>query len=350
MKVLVAPLNWGLGHATRSMALVRRYLAQGDEVVLAGDGDSLALMKKTFPALRAIPLPHLDIRYSSGKSQVEAMLKNLPRLIRWARADHKALCDILSLERFDLIISDNRFGFYVEKPLTQPLPQGEGGISGQPSAVRCIYITHQVFPRLPKGWHWLEPLAARLHRRIISHYDELWIPDYQDLSSSLAGELSHGASSGQESTISALATRCKYIGPLSRFEGMKVEPDTTYDIVAVLSGPEPQRTLFEQQLLSEVRNQEPGIRNQLSADSKVLIVRGKPAAPATTIRKGNIVFVNHLSDERLASYLLGCKQVICRSGYTSIMDLAALGILAKADLRPTPGQPEQEYLFQWLNS
>ena len=125
MKVLIAPLNWGLGHASRCIPLIHQYLDQGNEVVLGGDGDTLVLLRQHFPSLRTIELASLDIRYSHTQSQIRAMWKALPKLARFAILDHHYLADLVMRESFDLIISDNRFGLFTRH-------------------VRCVYLTHQL--------------------------------------------------------------------------------------------------------------------------------------------------------------------------------------------------------------
>ena len=155
MKILVAPLNWGLGHASRCVPLVHRLLDDGHEVILGGDGESLTLLRTHFPKLRYVYLAPLNLRYSKRRSQVGAMLLALPKLYLWALKDHTLLKAILREEPIDQVISDNRFGLYINKP---------SAISHQPS--ECVYMTHQLHIFLPKGWRWLEPLVARLHARI----------------------------------------------------------------------------------------------------------------------------------------------------------------------------------------
>ena len=100
MRVLVAPLNWGLGHAARCVPLVNRFLAQGDEVVLGGDGESLILLQKHFPTLQAIRFADLSLSYSAGKSQVGAMLRALPKIVRAAFTDHLLLENLLEMGAF----------------------------------------------------------------------------------------------------------------------------------------------------------------------------------------------------------------------------------------------------------
>jgi len=310
MKILVSPLNWGLGHASRCVPLVRRFIAEGHEVILGGDGESLTLLRRHFPKLRYVYLAPLTLRYSSGKRQVLAMLKSLPRLIAWSMKDHSILQAVLREEHIDQIVSDNRFGLYNQN-------------------AKCIYMTHQLHIMLPKCWKWLEGVAERLHARVYKRFDEVWIPDYEDLSLSLAGELSH------PKTVHGTY---RYIGPLSRFERLKEhEKESGFAVVAVLSGLEPQRSMLESELLSRFAGKE----------KQVLIIQGRLNKPRTQIKRGNITLVPYMNDAELVSVLSGAKHIIARSGYSTIMDLHALGLLNDSttiELIPTPGQPEQEYL------
>lgn len=318
MKVLIAVLNWGLGHATRSAALVYRHLAKGDDVVIGGDGESLAWLKHQFPKLRAIPFAPLRLRYSKGRSQIPAMIKAAPKVLISAYWDHKLLNELLEAEHFDLVISDNRFGMYSRK-------------------TRCVYMTHQLHIELPQGWQWLSGLADRLHRDFYKHYDEVWIPDYEDINISLAGELSHPVESGESRVESR-----KYIGPLSRFE-YTPQPSTrylsgNYKTVAVLSGLEPQRSLFEKEI----------IRRFQGTSQSLLVVRGKPREPFMRVTNDNVTIVPWLNDDELRDAMTKAELIIARSGYSTIMDLQCLGLLKKAELHPTPGQSEQEYLGKYI--
>lgn len=315
MNILVAPLNWGLGHASRCIPLIRQLQAEEHTIILGGDGESLTLLRKHFPDLRVLPLAPLHLTYGQGHRQVLAMLRALPRIIRSARLDHRMLANYLRYEQIDQVISDNRFGLYSAK-------------------VPCIYMTHQLVIPLPHPWQWLEPLVARLHGKLIARFAECWIPDEQislDGHQGYAGRLSHPP---------IQPANAKYIGILSRFAGISCQPDTTYSVVAVLSGLEPQRTLFEKEIIRRYEN----------TDDTVLVVRGKMLLPPTVTRHRNITLIPWLDDSHLAAYMLGAKRIICRSGYSSVMDLAALGLLGKAELHPTPGQPEQEYLSTYLSS
>ncbi len=334
MKILVAPLNWGLGHASRCVPLVRRLIAEGHEVILGGDGDSLTLLRKQFPKLRYTYLAPLNLRYSKGRRQVWAMACALPRLISWAIKDHVMLQSVLREEPFDRVISDNRFGLYSRE-------------------VESVYVTHQLHILLPKGWRWLEPLVEHLHSRICMRYNKVWVPDYKEFDKSLAGALSHVT---EISNFKFQISNIEYIGPLSRFTNHQ-SPETKliaplrqrisnhhYEVVAVLSGLEPQRTLLEKEVVARYNG----------GSEKVLVVQGLMGRPNTRIKRGNITMVPYMTDTELKEALSGAKHIIARSGYSTIMDFDALGLLnsqltidnSQIELIPTPGQPEQEYLAQ----
>ena len=311
MKILIAPLNWGLGHATRCVPLVRQYLEQGDEVVLGGDGESLLLLQRHFPQLRVIQLPSLELRYAANDQQRGFYLRAIPALLRFTIADHYYLRQQLAIEHFDLIISDNRFGLFTRQ-------------------TRCVYITHQLYVRLPRRLRIFQPLARAIHACVFKRYHEVWVPDFANSENSLAGELCHGG---------CFDTYLKYIGPLSRFTSSEGTPkelrrNSEYSVVAILSGLEPQRSIFEQAILERYAN----------TPDKVLIVRGKVAEAQTIISRNNITMVASLSDQALLEVMEQATAIIARSGYSTIMDLAVLGLLHKAELHPTPGQSEQEYL------
>ena len=311
MKILIAPLNWGLGHATRCVPLVRQYLERGDEVVLGGDGESLLLLQRHFPQLRVIQLPSLELRYTANDQQRGFYLRAIPALLRFTIADHYYLRQQLAIEHFDLIISDNRFGLFTRQ-------------------TRCVYITHQLYVRLPRRLRIFQPLARALHACVLKRYREVWVPDFANSENSLAGELCHGG---------CFDTYVKYIGPLSRFASSEGTPkelrrNSEYKVVAILSGLEPQRSIFEQAILERYAN----------TQDKVLIVRGKVAEAQTIISRNNITMVASLSDQALLEVMEQATTIIARSGYSTIMDLAVLGLLHKAELHPTPSQSEQEYL------
>jgi hypothetical protein len=300
--VLIAPLNWGLGHATRCVPIIRKQLVQGERVVIAADGDAFLWLQKEFPKIKIIRFPGISIRYSSGNSQVIALLRQLPKIVFAVFREHEQLKKIIEQEKIDRVISDNRFGLWNK-------------------SVKCIYITHQLMIKAPNRW--MEWLLWRLHRWIICRYDECWIPDIEG-EGNLSGDLSHRY---------PLPRNAIFISWLSRFPvSVSATIKTYYNNLCLLSGPEPHRTLFEQKMTERFKD----------SSEKTLIVRGKPDEGNKKTTLGNIDFVADLTDDYMEAYLLDTPHIFCRSGYSTLMDLKVLN--CKATLFPTPGQTEQEYL------
>jgi hypothetical protein len=307
MKVLLCPLNWGLGHATRCVPIIRKIIADGHEPVVVSDGYPLAFLKQEFPTLRFIEFPSYSVYYAAGKSQVSAMIFNFPNIIVGIIREHFWLKKLLHSEHFNQVISDNRFGMWNRH-------------------VHSVYITHQLMIKMPENLKFLETFVHLIHKAFINRYAECWIPDRAE-NGGLSGDLSHKY---------PLPDNAKFIGTLSRFQGMgNVQPTTEYEVVAIISGVEPQRGIFEKNLIDQYRK----------SSEKTLIICGQPQPVKKAEQIGNITLVSHLPDIEMAAVLLGVKKIICRSGYSTIMDLDALNCLHKAEFVPTPGQTEQEYLF-----
>ncbi len=326
MKILVCPLDWGLGHATRCVPLIRALLANGHEVAIGASGGGLRLLRGEFPGLECFDLPGYRVRYArSAAAFLPVMLAQLPAVLLGFRAERKLLQEQLALHPRDLVISDGRYGLKVD---------------GTP----CIFITHQVGIRIPGGFPG-RALAERILRGLnlakLRRFDRVWIPDHSgDLS--LSGDLGRAVPP---------PIGFEWIGPLSRFEPEGKALPTGVDILAVVSGPEPQRGLFEAALRRELATM-PGTR---------VLVRGLPGegdsagAPCKnptgldSIRTGELTEFTHLPGADLARLFRNAGLVVARSGYTTVMELAGLGAAA-AVLVPTPGQSEQEYLADYLQS
>jgi len=300
-RILVAPLDWGLGHAARCVPIVHALLERGAIPILGADAGPLALLREEFPTLAQVRIPGVYVRYAKGKSQLWSMARQFPTMIQGVRAE-KALFDRLRQQlRLDAVISDQRFGI-------------------RSAELPSVLITHQVFPFTP----FAQGALRRLNLRHIVRFDRCWVMD-EAASPGLAGELSHGP---------ALPSNARYIGTLSRF-APEVVPSrvTRHRIVAVISGPEPQRTLLERILTDQLHR----------IEGRHLLVQGLPAQPADR-QDGNVRVVSHLAGEALRQAMFGADLIVSRSGYTTLMDLAAIGLSAL--IIPTPGQQEQEYLGQ----
>lgn len=303
-KILISPLDWGLGHATRIIPIVH-YLQQLQcQIWIAASGQTEKVLKETFPD---IPFLHLDgykVNYQgqSGSFSLK-MAGQIPKILRAVFFENKWLKKNQEKYHWDVVISDNRYGLFHKE-------------------LRSVIITHQVNIKTGKGM-WVDKLIGRLNHFFLAKFDECWIPDAGG-TISLAGELSHGDLPGN----------AVYIGPLSRFSNYTDK--TPGLLLAILSGPEPQRSILEKIL-----------EKQLAAyPGKVCIVRGKPGENEQPADTAQIKWYNHLPAKDLQVLISSAELVICRSGYTTIMDLVKLH--KKALLIPTPGQPEQEYLAAYL--
>ncbi len=296
--VLIAPLNWGLGHATRCIPIINQLIEINYNVIIASDGMALEFLKKTFPSLQYFELPAYSITYSKFAFLTPIKIATqFPKIIKNIKFENNKVAEIVENENIGIIISDNRFG--VNHPKTYN-----------------IYLSHQL--RIPFGIS--GKIATWWHKKIINKYNICWIPDVEG-KPNLSGNLSHDIK---------LKTPIQYIGLLSQFK--KMEISTEFDLLILLSGPEPQRSIWEKQLLAKYQN----------SDLKIVMVRGVVETEITKIISGNILIYNFLYGEKLEYLLNSTEIILARSGYSTIMDLAVLN--KKADLKATPYQPEQVYL------
>ncbi|ESU29716.1 glycosyltransferase family 28 [Flavobacterium limnosediminis JC2902] len=301
-RILVAPLNWGLGHATRCIPIIEALQKNGFEPVLASDGIALALLKKEFPQLTALELPSYKIQYAQNGANFKwKLFRQIPNMFHAVRNERKTAENWIEQYNIDGIISDNRLGVHSKK-------------------VPTVFITHQLNV-LTGNTSWL---TTKIHHHFIRKFDICWIPDVAG-KPNLSGKLGHLNNSN---------LNLKYIGPLSRFN--KKETEEIYDLMVILSGPEPQRTLLEEKLNLELKNY----------DGTILFVRGVVEEEQKISKRFNCTYYNFMNTAELEIAFNQSKMILCRSGYTTIMDLAKLD--KKAFFIPTPGQYEQEYLAKKL--
>lgn len=301
-RILVAPLNWGLGHATRCIPIIEALENKDFEPVIASDGVALALLEKEFPHLQTLELPSYKIEYAqNGENFKWKLFQQIPNMFSAVRNEKKVVEQWLDQHKIDGIISDNRLGVHSKK-------------------VPSVFITHQLNV-LTGNTSWL---TTKIHHFFIKKFNQCWVPDTAE-KPNLSGKLGH---------LENNSLNVKYIGPLSRIR--KKNLDKIYDLMVILSGPEPQRTLLENKLNDELRNY----------DGNIIFIRGVVEEAQKTSKRFNITYYNFMNTNELELAFNQSKMVLCRSGYTTIMDLAKLG--KKAFFIPTPGQYEQEYLAKKL--
>ena len=313
-KIFVCPLDWGLGHATRTIPIVRSLLDRGVEVVIGADQRPYALLQSVFPELSFIRFPGLSIKYPRNANMVFHVLRSIPGILSGIRREHKALELLIDKHQFDAVISDNRFGLWHKD-------------------IPCIYMTHQLMIKAPGILSFLEPILQRWHSNIIKKFTACWIPDYYG-QPNLSGDLSHQYEPGVET---------RFIGPLSRFSrhgntDTEGSDSKKIDLLIVISGPEPQRSKLEKIMLDQL----------ISLDIPAIVVLGLPEKDKEYQLNDNITVYSSLGEEVLKEYMLNADHIICRPGYSSIMDLHILGRMAT--FIPTPGQTEQEYLAHHLGN
>lgn len=308
LHILIAPLDWGLGHATRCIPIIKLLIDHGHTVILAAEGKQADLLRQEFPNLELLPLSGYRLSYSRFHILTGwKIFFQIPKILISIKRENRWLDTLLTKKRVDLVISDCRFGFYNK-------------------AVRTVFITHQLTIKSPIG-RWTDNFLRKLNYNFINRFNECWVPDFEG-TQNLAGELSHPPSLPQ--------TPVKYIGGLSRFDTtMQHANAKQYDVLIILSGPEPQRSIWEKKLLNDLHHY----------NGKAALVRGLPGEHSTLQVKNTDVF-NHLSAEELCSIALRSQLIISRPGYTTVMDVVKLR--RKCVLVPTPGQSEQEYLGEYL--
>jgi len=307
-RVLIAPLDWGLGHASRCIPVIKKLLQIGAVPIIATSGRPLTFLKKEFPGEQFLELPAYDLNYFSTNMYLNLAIQS-PKILKAIQQERKKVKKWISQYKIDAIISDNRFGCLDPR-------------------VKNVFITHQlniIMPGKMPGFfkHLLSGLANRVNHRYIGKFDECWVPD-EEGDVNLSGILSHPAP----------LPNVQYTGILSRIKTLK-QP-LKYDIMVLLSGPEPQRSKLEQGL----------IRQLTGLKKRILLVQGVPEKSERFTLGDHFEVLPFLTSADLNQALAQSELVICRSGYSTLMDLAPLG--KKAILIPTPGQSEQKYLAQYL--
>ena len=307
MKIIICPLDWGWGHATRVIPIIKNCVELGHEVWIGSSGTSERLLKKEFPNLNHVHLPNYRVKYSRFNSQIFAILLQFPFIFFSMIREHFIINHLVKKHHFKLIISDNRYTTRNKKAYN-------------------IFISHQLNVLFPKSIQAVGILFNFFQHKLIKKFDEVWLPDEKERLN-ISGALSD-TTRNQDKTYE--------IGPLSRFKTLSTkEPaNKKYDLLIILSGPEPQRSLLEKKLFRQLGN----------SNLNILLIRG--TFQPLKIRPSSFEICSYMDTKTLEETIHSSSLVFCRSGYSSVMDLIRLQ--KQAILIPTPGQTEQEYLAHWL--
>jgi uncharacterized protein (TIGR00661 family) len=305
--VMVAPLDWGLGHTTRCIPIIKELLNQKYPVILAGDERAKTIYNSEFPGLPFIYLKGYKISYSSFRFLLPFKLAlQIPRILKTIRNENKWLKKIIAEYPINIVISDNRYGLYNKK-------------------IKSIFITHQLAIKTSLGFK-TDAFIQKLNYSFINQFNKCWIPDTQS-EPSLAGDLSH--------PFKDPSIQIRYLGALSRFRNDGINSEKKH-LLFLLSGPEPQRTQLEKMLVEQSKNYK----------GNIVVVRGLPTSKERLQFPANFTIFNHLPADTLKEFIAASAFVIARCGYSTIMDMVTMK--QKCILIPTPGQTEQEYLARHL--
>jgi uncharacterized protein (TIGR00661 family) len=308
MEIIYGICSWGLGHATRSLPIIRKLIDENNKITIISHGRSLELIKKELGGnSEYIDIPDYPMLLSENSRQF--MAKSIiywPLFIRKILYGFNRLNDILEKKEYDIIISDSRYDIHSEK-------------------IPSFFISHQMRIMNPLRIKILEKGSELYNLYFFKRFNGVLVPDYKE--DNLSGDLSHNLNKIDEKKI-------HYVGVLSDFKKINKKKDIDYFIS--ISGPEPQRSLFEQKLLSQV--------DKLTG--KIIMTLGK-AEKKGIINNKNIETYSFLEKNKREDFLNRSKLIISRSGYSTILDLTVLGL--KALMCPTPGQIEQEYLSDYHN-
>ena len=303
--VLVSSLDWGLGHASRTVPLVQKLLADQHTVIIACTKKQEIYFNEFFgDQVQYIKCPEYNITYSSILPLYLKIAIQFPKIILKSFLENLWLKKIVRQKNVEVVLSDNRFGMYNKE-------------------IRSIYLTHQIHVKTPLRFN----LADYWHKKMIRNFSEVWIPDVEN---GLSGELSFPYPKKHPPH--------KYIGILSALKKVESYHKKSNQLLIILSGPEPQREILEKKLIE--------ILPKINWSGEIIFVLGKQTGTIETSYKGNVKYFSRLSGQSLATLILESSLVICRSGYSTIMDLCVLE--SSGVLIPTPGQTEQEYLAHRL--
>lgn len=307
-KVLICPLDWGLGHATRCIPVIRLLLSKGCVVVVAAGGPQKKLLQQEFAEISFLDLDGYQVHYSK-KWLMLGLISQLFKIRKAIRSEHTWLQQAVSENSIDWVISDNRYGCY----------------SG---AVPSTFITHQLLVKLPHFFAWAEIIVQKILYSFITRYNTCWVPDLASGDRGLSGKLGHPKSKPAIPTW--------YTGWHSRFTMPVLIRPVKYKCIIILSGPEPQRTILENLLISQLKE----------TREEIVLVRGLPGEMAKPQLPANISVFNHLPTPVMQEKILESEYLVSRSGYSTLMD--AFTLQKKCIFIPTPGQTEQEYLGKML--
>lgn len=299
-RILLSPLNWGMGHVSRCIPLLDLLVKNQNEIFIAADKAQQNILKNYFPDLTYFDHEGYPFRFGSkGNFNADLLMQFMP-LKKRLKNELIEVDRIVEENSIDIVISDHRYGFRSKKVLS-------------------ICLTHQL--NLPIRWY--EGWVQRTHSNYLSQFDEIWVPDFEN--SELSGDLS----------LNKANMKVSYIGPLSRFSLYDPPTNKDLDNVIIVSGPE----VYAKQFINEQ------LEMHKDSTGSILLIATKDIVPSQA--NSSIKFQASDDWKKCDELILRAKKITSRSGYSTLMDLAILK--TPFSISPTPGQREQEYLFRLWN-
>lgn len=309
LRILIAPLDWGLGHLTRSVPLMEYLVSLGCHVVFAGNESQRKYIAQILPKVALIHLDGYQVQYARTKfGFMPRLFAQMPRVFRCIKNEHQWLKNVVVEHRIDGIISDNRYGLYH-------------------TTVPSVILTHQL--QILSGVHAkIDAVLRKIHYRLIERFTACWVVDIAE-GDGLSGKLSH------PKILPKVPTQ--YLGFLSQLHPFNHKNSSKdFVVLVLLSGAEPQRSILENLLWQKA----------IKSNLHIVFVAGSNKAQAPSQIPAHISYHKRLVGKDLQAAFKAASVVVCRSGYSSLMDLLAMR--KKAILIPTPGQTEQEYLAKLM--
>lgn len=310
--VLICPLDWGLGHTSRIIPIIKKIQKKGHKIFISCSKTQQHFFINEISNYTWIPTASPQIKYNYKRLKLKDLFKLIPIIFKGIKKDKIKIEQWIKKYNIDLIISDNRYGCYSSK-------------------VYSVIITHQIKVKLPQIIKWAELIIHKKIKKLLNRFDRCWIPDVAE-TPNFAGDLSHKF---------LINGKFAFIGLLSRFDlHNKMNDDNVYsnEVLGIVSGPEPQRTKFAQILLTQM----------IKLNKPCILVLGNFSTQQTKIKEKNVTIYSYMNTQELYKAIQSSKYIIARSGYSTIMDLICLK--RSAILVPTPGQTEQEYLAKYYQS
>lgn len=293
-RILISPLDWGMGHTARCVSIIRQLIGQKNTIYFAGNEAQCSFMKREFPQIQVEFIDGYNVTLDSKKSSYLQMINQLIKIKKSIKAEHLFVEKFVSQEKIDVVISDNRYGFFSEK-------------------TKNIFLAHQLNLQLP----FLSKFVNSQLKSRIEKFDCIWIPDSK--SEPVCGDLTNA-----KFDIPKIV-----IGHLCRFEN--IPAPIKYEYLGIVSGPEPERSRFANVLAEFLAK-----KNQ------------KAALVGAKVIDQDIHCIENPSTIELQELINSSSYIVSRAGYTTIMEMLVLK--KNAILIPTPNQFEQEYLAKNIHS